>query len=98
MIEGAKKKRFYFKLFLTLIVLAAVFLPGYTKYQELRNENERLKKASERLTEENRKLITEKKLLSEDPVYIEKKIRENLGLVKKGEIVYKLDTKQAQHE
>lgn len=77
------------------VVVGAIFLPGYSKYHRMRQENNRLAKAVQELKMENEKLIKEKRLLTQDPVYVEKKARQNLGLVKKGEIIYKFNSQES---
>ena len=77
------------KIFIYVLILVAIFLPGAIKYCRLsvhKAQNEARLKA---LLEENRRLAEENRKLKEDPVYIEKMARENLGLAKKGEIVVK---------
>jgi len=81
-----KKIAFYF--FLCAVILIAVFLPGFSELQKIRDENEQFKKRIKLLEEHNDKLKHELVKLREDPVYIEKKAREKLGVVKKGEIIY----------
>ena len=54
-------------------------------------ENTRVQHAQiEMLQAKNEKLRQEKQLLEQDPVYLEKVAREKMGLVRQGEVVYKL--------
>ena len=77
------------KLTTYILVLAVIFLPGTIKYYSLYRQK-RLNEAKLRaLMEENRRLAEENKKLREDPVYIEKMARDNLGLAKPGEYVAK---------
>lgn len=71
-------------------ILLAVFFPGYAKMQELRQKNRELEANIKRLEEENIALSQEKEKLEKDPEYLERVAREKLGIVKKGEIVYKV--------
>ena len=73
-----------------LILFAFLYLPGLSKYQELRLEEERLSRELASLQREIRALQKEKELLEKDQDYLEKVIREELGLVRPGEMVYKL--------
>ena len=73
-----------------LILFAFLYLPGLSRYQELRQEEERLSKELVDLDQKIQKLNEEKELLKKDQVYLEKVIREELGLVRPGEMVYKL--------
>ena len=73
-----------------LILFAFLYLPGLSRYQELRQEEERLSKELVDLDQKIQKLHEEKELLRHDQAYLEKVIREELGLVRPGEMVYKL--------
>lgn len=72
-----------------LALLGIVFLPGHSELQKLREENEQHKKRIELLEEHNEKLKRELAKMQEDPDYVEKKARDKLGIVKKGEIIYR---------
>ncbi len=84
------KKRKIVLLFIFLMIILVVFLPGYNKLQSLRVKNETLKKRIEELKQSNVELEQEIVKLKTDPVYMEKVAREGLGVVKEGEIIYKL--------
>ena len=73
-----------------LILFAFLYLPGLSRFQELRLEEERLSRELTQLDEEIRLLRKEKELLQKDQDYLERVIREELGLVRPGEMVYKL--------
>jgi cell division protein FtsB len=72
-----------------LVVLTVVFLPGYSQLKRLRRENDELQKRIKLLKEHNDVLKEEISNLQQDPGYVEKKAREKLGVIKKGEIIYK---------
>ena len=76
-----------------LTILFVVFLPGHSKLQKLREENEQYQKRIELIEGHNEQLKKELSKMREDPVYVEKKAREKLGIVKKGEIIYRKKTK-----
>ena len=82
-------KKGLIKIYIGAALLAAVFLPGFVRYQELKEKNAALKIQLEELKRENRRLDEERKRLETDPVYVERKAREKMGFVRKGEIVYK---------
>ncbi|MDD3906192.1 MAG: septum formation initiator family protein [Candidatus Omnitrophica bacterium] len=84
-----KKKVGSFKFYIILGVLVVIFLPPFAKYQELRYKNSKLEERIESLKIENAQLAEEKRLLETDIHYVEKKAREKMGLVRKGEIVMK---------
>ena len=79
-------------LFLFSIIVLVVFLPSYSKMQDLKSKNLEYKRQIEQLVKKNRQLLQEKKLLESDPVYLEKVAREKMGLVKDGEVIYKITT------
>ena len=72
------------------VFLLAVFLPGYTKLQELRDKNRELEGKVKKLRVENSLLEEELKRVEHDPLYQEKIARERLGVVRKGEIPVKV--------
>ena len=73
------------------IILIVLFLPGYTKFMELRAKNLYLEKEIERLEQENVGLYKEKQRLEEDIDYIEKVARESMGVTREGEIPIKIE-------
>jgi len=79
-----------FWLFGISVFLLVVFLPGYTKLQELRDKNNDLTKNIKRLSVDNYLLQEEIKRIQSDPVYQEKIAREKMGVVRKGEIPIKI--------
>lgn len=72
------------------ILIAVVLIPGHMRLKKLKEENERYKKRIEILKEHNEVLEKELLMTTEDPDYIEKKARDKLGIVKKGEVIYKI--------
>jgi cell division protein FtsB len=86
----AKKKRRVILLFIFLVIILLIFLPGYNKLQNLRARNEMLRKRIEELKKSNVELEQEIVKLKTDPEYMEKVAREELGVVKEGEIIYKI--------
>src|SRR3989338_2804919 len=77
-------------LFAFAITVLIVFLPSYTKMQDLRQKNFDYAKQLEGLKEENTRLNEEKRRLEHDPVYLEKVAREKMGLARVGEGIYKI--------
>lgn len=73
-----------------IAVLYAVFLPAYTTLQNKKQRNAEYLKEIRHLAEKNKQLEEEIRLLNEDPEYLEKVAREKMGLVKEGEVVYKI--------
>jgi len=75
-----------------LILLLVIFLPGYTKIQELKDRNRDLKEKNARLIQEN--LVLEKELdrIEKDAFYQEKILRDKMGVVRKNEVPVKVVT------
>ncbi|MFA5411377.1 MAG: septum formation initiator family protein [Candidatus Omnitrophota bacterium] len=87
MLPNLKKVFWIFGIALFLLVL---FLPGYTKLQELKDRNRDLETKIKRLNVENALLQQELKKIENDPLYQEKIAREKMGVVRKGEIPIKV--------
>ena len=71
-------------------ILLVIFIPGYAKIQELRQKNQELEASVRKLQAENSAFHREKERLENDPEYLEQVGRKELGIVKKGEISYRL--------
>jgi len=84
----AKKKLIYYTIAIIILIIA-LFLPRFSRLQELKEENRNLKKRVEILTKANEELSKEKEKLENDPSYAEKIAREKLGMAKKDEIILK---------
>ncbi len=81
--------------FLTVsFILLAVFLPGYTKLQDLKDRNRDLEDKIVRLSRENVILHQELTRIQTDPYYQEKIAREKMGMVRKGEVPIKIIPEQ----
>lgn len=78
------KRLFWF--FGILLFLLMLFLPGYTKLQELRDKNRALQAKIRQLIISNRLLQQELKQSESDPIYQERAAREKMGVVRKGEV------------
>lgn len=72
------------------MLLLVIFLPGYTKLQELRDKNGDLELKIRRLNIENALLEQELDRVEKDPVYQERIARDKMGIVRKGEIPIKI--------
>lgn len=75
--------------FFAFIVLLA-FLPSYTKLQDLKQRNQDFVERTAKLQQEVEDLNKRLYRLEHDPAYMEKVGREKMGVVKKGEIIYKI--------
>lgn len=81
------------KIGLYALLLGVIFLPGSVKYYKLLRQKTINETRLQALIKENSRLAEENKKLKEDPLYIEKVARENLGLAKPGEFVVKFINK-----
>ncbi len=77
-----------------LLILCWIYLPSITRYRELKSEEDRLSQKIQEIDAQIKTLADERHLLQTDVAYLEKVIREELGFVKPGEIVYELITKK----
>jgi len=77
-----------------IILILGVFLvyPGYLDLRKTNLESAKLDKNISKLEETNKNLQVEIRKLKKDNFYIEKVARETLGLVKPGEIIYKISS------
>ena len=77
------------KLYIIIVVAIALFLPPFAKYEALRYKSKKIDDRIVELKAENKRLEEEKFKLQTDIAYIEKRARENVGMVRRGEIVMK---------
>jgi len=90
-------KKFFAVLAIALtvvLILCWIYLPSITRYRELKSEEERLNQKIQEIDAQIKALADERRLLQTDVAYLEKVIREELGFVKPGEIIYELVTKK----
>ena len=73
------------------VILLLVFLPSYQEMQDLKQKNREYELRMQELVRENAKLTEEKRLLKDDPAYLEKVAREKMGLIKEGEVIYRIE-------
>ena len=64
---------------------------GFRRYLQLRREMGQMEERKVRLAQENGRMAEEIRALREDPEAIERAAREELGLIKPGEIVFNLE-------
>ncbi len=77
-------------LFIIAVVIALLFLPSYSKMQELKQKNQEFTDRIKYLTARNKSLEEERQHLLTNPEYLEKVAREKMGLIRQGETVYKI--------
>jgi len=85
-------------LFLIAFLILVIFLPTFSKKQELKQKNIQLEKQMEDFKTENVRLREEKRLLIEDPVYLERVAREKMGIVREGEMIYRLTPQEKEEK
>jgi len=79
-----------FWLFGLAVFSLILFLPGYTKLQELREKNKELGMKMRHLQVENALLQEELSRVEKDPFYQEEIARDKMGVVRKGEVPVKI--------
>lgn len=77
-------------LFVVTVIIVIVFLPSYSKMQELKQKNLEFQQRIQALEAKNKKLEEERQFLKNNPEYLEKVAREKMGLIRQGETVYKI--------
>ena len=78
-----------------ILALAVIYLPGLSKYLKLKNKNSELEREVKRLESEIARIQKEEHLLKTDLTKLEEVAREELGLVRPGETVYKVVEEEA---
>ncbi len=79
------------RLWMIVFVAAGfIYLPGLIELQELRSRRDELQSEIEQLRIKNASLEKEKELLTKDLNYVERVARRKMGVVRKGEIPYKV--------
>ena len=92
------KYEFYFEimlknailLFVFALLILMIFLPTFARMQDVKQKDLEYQTRISDLEQENIQLKEERRLLEEDPVYLERVAREKMGLIRAGEVVYKL--------
>ena len=84
-----ERKKIIFWVIAIVVILVVVFLPRFSELQRLREENVNIKKSIILLEQDNEAVTEEVRRMEEDPNYVEQKAREKLGIIKKGEYIYK---------
>lgn len=85
-------------LFIFTLFVFVYFLPSYTKMQDLRQKNQEYAEQIKQLQEKNQQLEEERVRLETDPEYLEKVAREKMGLIREGEVIYKIESVEENQE
>lgn len=72
-----------------ILAVILIYLPGFSELQRLKELNAQHERRIKLLEEQNKGLEEEIKKMRTNPDYVEEKAREKLGIIKKGEVVYK---------
>ncbi|MBP9865530.1 MAG: septum formation initiator family protein [Candidatus Omnitrophica bacterium] len=75
---------------IVLLVFFWIYFPAISRYRELKIQEDKITRDITDLDQRIEGLLEERRLLKNDLNYLEKVIREELGLVKPGEIIYKM--------
>ena len=75
---------------IVFVAAGFIYLPGLIELQELRSRRDELQSEIEQLRIKNASLEKEKELLTKDLNYVERVARRKMGVVRKGEIPYKV--------
>lgn len=81
-------------MFLSLLYLMIAFVfgnSGFIRYLELKEKKGRLVQDIREIEARNSRLKSDAKLLKENPFYVEKYAREDLGMAKPDEYVFKYE-------
>ena len=77
------------------LVFCWVYLPTLSRYRELKMQEEEIEREIGALEGKIEDLQEERDLLKTDKEYLERVIRDELGLAKPGEVVYKFVTEES---
>ncbi|MEW6088821.1 MAG: septum formation initiator family protein [bacterium] len=101
-LKGTRKRKKHHMVYNQIFVIWTFFLfllfslifikgdKGYLHFRNLRKTYARLKEQNKNIENENKRLLVEIKNLKENPEYIERLAREELGLAEKGEIIFQI--------
>ncbi|MBU1087491.1 MAG: septum formation initiator family protein [Candidatus Omnitrophica bacterium] len=78
------------KILVVIFILGILFFPAYSKTQKLTLRDKVLSQKVEELKLENKGLLQENELLTNDPIYIEEVAREKLKVARENEVVFRI--------
>jgi len=76
------------------LIIGFTFLNSYTRLQELKERGKKLDAFIENMKAENILLKQQIRFLKNEPAYQEKVLRDKMGLVRKGEILLRMEPKE----
>ncbi len=77
-------------LFVFAFVILMMFMPTFSRMQDIKQKDLEYQVRISELELENKRLKVERRLLEDNPDYLEKVAREKMGLIRAGEVVYQL--------
>ncbi|MDP2943282.1 MAG: septum formation initiator family protein [Candidatus Omnitrophota bacterium] len=84
-------KKLNWVIVLIVAVLIVIFLPGLSRYHQLKARQARLNNGIEKLRASEVGLRKEQDKLQKDPTYIEKVARDKLQVINKGETIVRVE-------
>ena len=72
-------------------MILLMFLPSFNQMQNVKAKSLEYERRIQELELQHAQLLKEKERLENDPVYLEKIAREKLGLIKQGEVIYRVN-------
>lgn len=73
-----------------LSIIAIFFLPLISKRREITARHNKVQQQLRAEQEKNKKFLEEKELLENDPFYVEQVARQELGVIREKEVLYKV--------
>lgn len=86
-------KKLNWMIVLIIVVLVAIFLPGLSRYHQLKARQAKLNGGIGKLRASEIGLRKEQNMLQKDPTYIEKIARDKLQVVNKSETIVRIEDK-----
>lgn len=83
--------RIFLLIITATVILAYFFWPNFVNLQKLLHQSKILRDDIHRLEQENMKLQEDIYNLKHDPFYLEKVAREELGMSREDEVIYKFE-------
>ncbi len=77
-------------LFVFAFVILMMFMPTFSRMQDIKQKDLEYQVRISELEQENEQLKVERRLLEDNPDYLEKVAREKMGRIRAGEVVYQL--------
>jgi cell division protein FtsB len=86
-----KRKSVRFWVVVITVFFLLISIPRIKKLVDIYNKLERYRTENERILSENAVLKEKIEKIQKDPFYAEKYLRENYGLIKEGELIFRIE-------